>query len=221
MSFSKKSQRVAPFHHPSICQLSTLERTKLCHHPILSSVLRKSFQLAKRGSWRDALDDDLGHFDSLLGNKYERVKELEHVHQLFHHQRYRNIERRSGTASTIWSYGVPLKLLLRPGQGRHPVRPRPAGLFVEEAEELRLGCGGVPDRGRAVHLAPPHTGPGCPLAPWSGMVPRFSQGHGDGHPLKKETLEWKLVLLSLWLFWRQFDECVCPHEISDAMSHCD
>ena len=33
-----------PFHHPSICQLSTLEKTKLCYHATLSSVLRKSFQ---------------------------------------------------------------------------------------------------------------------------------------------------------------------------------
>ena len=32
--------------------------------------------------------------NNLLGNRYERVKELEHVHQLFHHQRHRTIERR-------------------------------------------------------------------------------------------------------------------------------
>ena len=32
-------QRVALFYHPSIYQLSTLGKTKLCHRPTLSSVL--------------------------------------------------------------------------------------------------------------------------------------------------------------------------------------
>ena len=36
---SKRLQRVAPFYHPSTYQFSTLEKTKLCHHPTLSSVL--------------------------------------------------------------------------------------------------------------------------------------------------------------------------------------
>ena len=33
-----------------------------------------------------------------------------------------------------------------------------------------------------MHLAFLLPGPGCPLAPWGGMVRRFSQGHGDAHP---------------------------------------
>ena len=37
-------QRVSPFFHPTIHQLSTLEKTNLCHHPILSSLLSTSFQ---------------------------------------------------------------------------------------------------------------------------------------------------------------------------------
>ena len=44
----------------------------------------------------------------------------------------------------------------------------------------------VPDRRHKVQLVPPHPGPGCPLAPWRGMVRRFSQGHGDGHPLMSQ-----------------------------------
>ena len=37
-------QRVSPFFHPTIHQLSTLEKTNLCHRPILSSLLSTSFQ---------------------------------------------------------------------------------------------------------------------------------------------------------------------------------
>ena len=126
---------------------------------------------------------DLGHFeDSVLGNRHIQVQER--THQLVHRLRHGNVEsrqRRDSNDNLV--HGVPQNLLLRPGQGRHPVRPQPAGLFIVEAEELRLGCGGVPDRRRIVHLAPPHPGPGCPLSPWGGMVRRFSQGHGDGHPL--------------------------------------
>ena len=44
VSLPKRLQWVAPFCHPSIHQLSTLEKTKLCHRPILSSVLCTSFQ---------------------------------------------------------------------------------------------------------------------------------------------------------------------------------
>ena len=40
----KWRQRVSPFYHPSIHQLSTLEKTKLCHQSNLSSVLSTSFQ---------------------------------------------------------------------------------------------------------------------------------------------------------------------------------
>ena len=43
VSLPNRRQKVAPFYHPSIYQLSTLEKTKLCHHPTLSSVLRRNF----------------------------------------------------------------------------------------------------------------------------------------------------------------------------------
>ena len=61
------------------------------------------------GSRRDAHDDDLGHVDDLLGNKRERVEELELIHQLFHHQRHRSVKRRT-ICSTVCpctgSYGL-------------------------------------------------------------------------------------------------------------------
>ena len=65
----------------------------------------------------------------------------ERTNQLVHRLRHTNVEsgqRRNGNDNMVHS--VPQNLLLRPGQGRHPVRPRPAGLFVVEAEELRLVC---------------------------------------------------------------------------------
>ena len=52
-----------PFYHPSIHQLSTLEKTKLCHRPILSSVLGTSFQRIFCGG---ALTRDLCHGQQLV-----------------------------------------------------------------------------------------------------------------------------------------------------------
>ena len=84
--------------------------------------------------------------------------------------------------------GVPQNLLLRPDHEK-PVRPHPAGLFVErQFEELRLGREeeegrGLPDRRRVVLLVPPHPGPGHLRSPWGSMVRHLGQGHRDGHPL--------------------------------------
>ena len=47
-------QRVSEFHRPSIHQISTLEKSKLCHRPILSSLLSSNFQhIAGGGLTRD------------------------------------------------------------------------------------------------------------------------------------------------------------------------
>ena len=75
---------------------------------------------------------------------------------------------------------MPQNLLLRPGQGRHPVRPRPAGLFVVEAEELRLGCGGVPDRRRVVQLVPTPR-------PWQSSVLVRSGSFSLPGPLRRSS----------------------------------
>ena len=72
MSLPKRLQRVAPFYHPSIYQLSTLEETKLCYHPTLSSVLSTSCQ-------QIACGDGQARF---LGRCPQRVAPFDHVSQL-------------------------------------------------------------------------------------------------------------------------------------------
>ena len=68
--------------------------------------------------------------------------EGEDIHQLFCHQRHRSIERGHDRRTVDeLLHSAPLHPLLRPDVGE-TVRPRPAGLFFIEAEELRLGCGG-------------------------------------------------------------------------------
>ena len=122
-------------------------------------------RLANRSSQRDVHGQDL--------------QEMEDVWHLFHHLRRKFIEsQKQRDRIDDLLHGTPLYPLLRPGQGRHPVRPRPAGLFFK-AEELRLGCGG--SRIVAVKFIS-HPGPGNRLSSW-GMVRSLCQGHGDGHPL--------------------------------------
>ena len=68
--------------------------------------------------------------------------EGEDIHQLFCHQRHRSIERRHDRRTVDeLLHGAPVGPLLRADVGE-TVRPRPAGLFFIEAEELRLGCVG-------------------------------------------------------------------------------
>ena len=82
-----------------------------------------------------------------------------------HHLRRKIVESRQRGEIDDLLHGVPLYPFWQSGHGRQPVRPRPAGLFIVEAEELQLGCGVVPDRGRVVHLAPPLPGNGILLTP--------------------------------------------------------
>ena len=44
MLLFESKERVFPFNHPSFHQICTLEKTKLCHRPILSSLLSACFQ---------------------------------------------------------------------------------------------------------------------------------------------------------------------------------
>ena len=73
VSLPEGKQRVSPFYDPSIHQLSTLEKTKLCHRPILSSLLSTSFQRIACG----ALARDLCHGQ-------QRVSPSYHITQLSH-----------------------------------------------------------------------------------------------------------------------------------------
>ena len=85
----------------------------------------------------------LGTSNTLLGIR--KVSRQEQRQRLVHHLRHRNVEGRERDDVDVLLHGAPQNPLLRPDL-REPVRPH--------AAELRLGCGGIPDRGRAVHLAP-------------------------------------------------------------------
>ena len=101
----------------------------------------------------------LGTSITCSGSGMSASKELQDIRKLFHHLRRRIVEsqqRRDRIDNLL--QGTPLCPLLRPGQGRKPVRPRPAGLFFVGAERAPTGVWEVPDRGRVVHLAPPHPG---------------------------------------------------------------
>ena len=67
-----------------------------------------------------------------------------HLHQLVHHLRRRIVKSRHDerVVEDLFHCAC-LVPLLRP-DFEEPLRPRPAGLFFAEAEELRLGCGGGP-----------------------------------------------------------------------------
>ena len=95
-----------------------LDENQLCWH---FHQLFHQLRVANRGSHRDALEDDLGHVDNMLGNRQKRVEELKHVQQLFHHQRHRSVKRlqtRNGIDDLF--HGVPLDTYLRPSTQRLP-----------------------------------------------------------------------------------------------------
>ena len=88
--------------------------------------------------------------------------------QLVHRLRHRSIEdlhRGSDTheVSDVL-HGVPRDPLLWPRRLCQAGRPPPAGLFVEQAEEHRLGRRSRPELGRVLRLALLLPGPGLPLS---------------------------------------------------------
>ena len=84
---------------------------------------------------------------------------------MVHPMRHRKIEDLHERADGAEIFqDVPHHLLLPASDLRQRCWQAPAGLFFE-AEELRLGCGGLPDLRRVVMLVPPHHGPGHPLSP--------------------------------------------------------
>ena len=86
-------------------------------------------RVAHRGAHRDVIEQDLGHFDSLLGNRLKRVEEAHDVRQLIHRQRHRIIEKRHqrGCVDDMF-HGAPLYPRMQTGQGSDPVRPSSFGV---------------------------------------------------------------------------------------------
>ena len=118
----------------------------------------RRLRLANQRSHSHVLEDDLGHFNNLLGKRYKRIDKLEHIHQLFHHQRRRRIESQEQRGVDSLLHSAPLNPPLRP-DASEAVRPRPGGrwLVVVEKEVLhtcRLG-GGVLLLVPTLRLLPP------------------------------------------------------------------
>ena len=125
------SENLKDLHQERECQRSARDNTGWWHFHQLFRQLR----LANRGSRRHAFNDDLGCVNNLLGNRRERVEELEHVHQLSHHQRNRNVKRRHDQRTVVdLFHGVPLNPLLRPDL-EEPVRLRSPEFFLVQIEE--------------------------------------------------------------------------------------
>ena len=112
----------------------------------------------------------------------ERVEEMHDVRQLFHHLRRRIVENRHRRDSIDnLLHGALQNPHLRPGQGSDPVRPRPAGLFFKEAEELRLGCGGGPGSWPCSSSRAPT------LRPWHSSVLVRSGAYSLPGPLRRSS----------------------------------
>ena len=124
----------------------------------------RRLRLRNRGTRRDDVEDDLGHFDNLLeGNLDTVIHQLSGVHHILlevpnlcralNHLRRRIIKNLQERRNDDLGNGASQNPLLLPDL-RQPVRPRPAGLFFK-AEELRLGCGGLPSRRRVARAHTP------------------------------------------------------------------
>ena len=112
---------------------------------------------------------DVGHVDNLLDGGLH-VQEPENIDQLFSHLRQRHIENRNVRIDLIDVLaGVPLHPIIPANNLRQRWWPDPAGLFIKDIEELRLGEKFV--RTMAVtcnsYLSP---APGLVLSPWGGVV---------------------------------------------------
>ena len=121
---------------------------------------------------------DLGHFDSLLGHR--AIQNPQGVHHAVHQLRHRKIENQHERADGAEIFNdVPHQTHLPASNLKQRCWPAPAGLFLK-AEELRLGCGRLPDLRCVVLLVPPHPAPGRLLSPWGGVVLKRGQEHCDG-----------------------------------------
>ena len=111
-------------------------------------------RLATHASRRDVLEEDLGHVDNLLGNRTRCIEETEDVHQLFSHQRHRDVknrQRKRGVDDLV--HWVLLNPLLLP-RGGQAANPRQAHLRRQEKSTQCLPRGewDAPERGRVLQL---------------------------------------------------------------------
>ena len=106
-----------------------------------------------QGTSRNDIYENLGHFDNLNGHRALRNPQCIHhaVHQL-RHRKIKNLHQRCKLAKIL--HDVPLHLALPASDLRQRCWLVPAGLFFE-TEELRLGCGGLPDLRRVLLLVLP------------------------------------------------------------------
>ena len=134
--------------------------------------LFRQLRITYQASRRDVLEDDLGHFNNLLGNRHKRIDEPEHFHQLVHRLRHGSIEQRDlRHAVDNLLHGAPLHPLLRPRHVKQTVWPGATGgrhlihvhWIVHSASRLVRGM--PPDLRRKVQLEMPLPGPGLLLSP--------------------------------------------------------
>ena len=86
--------------------------------------LFRQLRITYQASRRDVLEDDLGHFNNLLGNRHKRIDETEHIHQLVHLLR---LSKTSASCSTVrcWTRSCGPRGSPRQG-GREPLSASPS-----------------------------------------------------------------------------------------------
>ena len=113
--------------------------------------LFRHLRLRNQGTRGDVVDDELGHFDNLLGNRAIQEStgvqhvflEVQELRQVVHHMRHRKIKDLHDRAEGAEIFqDVPHHFVLPASDLRQRCWQAPAGLFFE-TEELRLGRRGL------------------------------------------------------------------------------
>ena len=134
--------RVALYHQELECQRATPQSAAITKNRIRPSALPPA--VAHDTSVAQGCPPERSwHVDNLLGNRTQRIEETEDVHQLFSHQRHRDIknrQRRRGVDDLV--HWVLLDPLLRSGQGSDPVRPGAPELGTVIVVKREVLCAG-------------------------------------------------------------------------------
>ena len=114
--------------------------------------LFRRLRLRSRSTRRTRRTGDRGHFDNLLGHRaIQHPQGVRHVVHRLRHRKIEDLHERADGAEIF--HDVPHHLVLPASDLRQRCWQAPAGLFFE-AEELRLGCGGLSDLRRSSARAP-------------------------------------------------------------------